>query len=86
MGFLSLPLPTMCQSKKHPVIYHLLLPLVALECVRLFKIHPGKRQSCNDLGLVAPLEASLGSLNERNIYSSSRAAFSHFAAAIRWEK
>lgn len=45
-----------------------------------------KRQSFNDLGIIAPLEAFLDSLNEINIYLRWRVAFSHFAAANRWEE
>lgn len=45
-----------------------------------------KRQSFNDSGIIAPLEAFLDSLNEINIYLSWRGAFSHFAAANRWEE
>jgi len=72
--------------KKHPVIYLLLLPLVVFWGLRFSKIHHGKRQSYNDLGLITPLEASLDFLNEIYVYSSQKAAFSHFAAANRWEE
>lgn len=82
----SLLPPTTCQNKKHPVICLLLLPLVVFWGSIFSKMHHGKRQSYNDLDIIALLEASLDSLNEINDYSSWRAAFSHFAAANRWEE